>query len=67
MDEESELLVDYNYFKDNDKNRKIRDGFQLSDKIKKCPLHDCSQTFDSYVGVDSDADSLASSQVNTLC
>lgn len=58
-DEESEMVVDDN---SNDRKRKIRDVYQLPDKMKNVPLRDCSQTFDSDVEVDSDVDSLASSQ-----
>lgn len=59
LDEESEMIVDDN---SNDRKRKIRDVYQVPDKMKHIPLRDCSQTFDSDVEVDSDADSLASSQ-----
>ncbi len=66
LDGESEMIVDDNAIKDNERKRKIRDGCQFSVKMKKFPLRDCSQTVDSDVEVDSDVDSLASLQSLSL-
>ncbi len=66
LDGESEMIVDDNASKDNERKRKIRDGCQFSVKMKKLPLRDCSQTVDSDVEVDSDVDSLASLQSLSL-
>lgn len=59
--EESEMFVDDKSIKDKDRKRKNRDGCKFAVKMKTFPLHECSQTFDSDVEVDSE-DSLASSQ-----
>lgn len=57
LTEESEMLVDDKYDDDIVKEKKARDEFQ-----EKISLHDCSQTSYSDVEVDSDAESVVSSQ-----
>ncbi|KAI2647384.1 Transposon TX1 uncharacterized 82 kDa protein [Labeo rohita] len=60
--DDSEMLVDDTLIKDNERKRKFGDGGQFSVKIKKFPLQESSQSFDSDVAVESDEGSLASSQ-----
>lgn len=62
LTEESEMLVDDKFDDDNVKGKTARDEFQFSGKTKIFPLHDCSQTSYSDIEVDSDAESLVSSQ-----